>query len=93
MAGRRRDAREGGAGEGAHVERVPIWGLGGREAHRGGRAVVVSSADEEIPVRAWTGGRWRGFLGGGGPVEFVETSIGVGSTRERRKAVGDSDSS
>jgi hypothetical protein len=40
--------------------------------------VVVCSADGKSPVRAWMGGRWCGFVGGGGLVEFVEAFGGVG---------------
>jgi hypothetical protein len=70
------------------VERVPIWGLGGREAHWRQTAAAVRSVDGETPVRAWTGGRQRGFSGGGGPVEFVEAFGGIRSTREGWMMVG-----
>jgi hypothetical protein len=45
--------------------------------------VVVCSADVVTLTRAWTVGRRRRILGGGGPVEFVEAFSGVGSTGER----------
>jgi hypothetical protein len=54
-ADRQRLTEQGGAEEGAHVERVPIWGLGGRGAHRGKLAVVRKSAVERwsTAVKEW----------------------------------------
>jgi hypothetical protein len=48
------------------VERVPIWGLGGRGAHRGKLAVVRKSAVERWSMATWTSGRWRRRSGRGG---------------------------
>jgi hypothetical protein len=39
--------------------------------------VVVCSADGKSLVRAWMGGRWCGFVGGGGLVEFLKLLVGL----------------
>jgi hypothetical protein len=63
-------------------------GLGRKRGSLRRTAAAVRSVDRETPVRAWTGGRQRGFSGGGGPVEFVEAFGGIRSTREGWMMVG-----